>query len=329
MGWNINKILDSRATGLAVFAISGAAKLVSDYKTTPENKKNFVLAQDSIILGGTAVGVGIYSLLRGKVASFNACKKTGVFIRNLFNNNQLPKKNNFLNKLSFKVKKAVQTSGEIIKDCADNTSMLASGILGAIGADYGIQYTHLEKNKRLKEINYIGENTFNTIYNYENKLKGNLKNSKINRDLDNKLGNELKSNVYSRITDLPAMRMFSRTMVGVQGFEVIEEKTFKNRMKHATGCLISNSVVPLFFLSTATRLTKGLTTILRAPIIFSSLVGGTMYANKLIDNMSHGKGILHKLTTREKNNAQPILNIQIEDNSIITSNEENLTCSSE
>lgn len=73
-------------------------------------------------------------------------------------------------------------------------------------------------------------------------------------------------------------------MVGMQGFEVIEEKTFKKRMKHATGCLISNSVIPLFFLSTATSLTKKMNGIVRAPIIFASLVGGTMYANKALNH---------------------------------------------
>lgn len=305
MGLSLNKVLDSKITGLLVFGVTGSAKMVSDYKKAPDAEKDIVLTRDSLILGGTALAVGAYELSKGKIINNTFLKnKLSVFSNKVKNNKVSATIKNGINHIPDKITKStakvITTTGNIIKDCIDNTLMLGFGILGAIGADYAIRYSHIEKNKRLRKLNRLTDNTFNTIYNYEDRIKNNLKNSRINHDIDDKLGSELKSNIYSRVTDLHAMRMFSTTMVGVQGFEVIEEKTFKKRMKHATSCIISNSIIPLFFLSMGTRLTKGLHSVVRAPIIFTSLVGGTMYANKLINNMNKGKGILHKLTTKKE-----------------------------
>ena len=58
----IDRVLDSKATSLAVFAIMGASKLVSDYTEAPEEKKDTILFRDSMILGGSALGVGVYEL---------------------------------------------------------------------------------------------------------------------------------------------------------------------------------------------------------------------------------------------------------------------------
>ena len=286
---NLNTLLDSKVTGLLVFGITGAAKVASDYKNAPENKKDFVVLRDSIILGGTALGVGAYSLAHGKVVKNQSVKNS---MQKLKNNLISPIKNSAIYKkispvITTPLEKVCKNTLKVLGDCTDNTLMLGAGILGAIGADYGIRLSHLDKRKKMRKLAQISDDKMGSLYKYESRIINDLKNSKINKDLETTLGSEVKSNVYSRITDLPAMRMFSRTMVGVQGFEVIEEQTFKKRMKHATSCLISNSIVPLFFLSTATRLTKGMNTMLRAPVIFASLVGGTMYTNKAIKHFEH------------------------------------------
>lgn len=293
MGFGINKIIDSKVTAFSVFGVTGFAKVVSDYNKANEEQKGFVLARDSIILGGTTLGIGLYSLAKGQLLKKNLFPKK--FLTNSVNNSHINNKNNILKK---KFMAGFRTFLDISKDCIDNTLMLACGIFGAIGADYGIRYSHIEQNKKLRNLNKYSDNTFNTIYNYEDKIKSNLMNSSINKNFENAVGSEVKSNIYSRMTDLRAMKMFGSTMVGIQGFDVIQEKTFKKRMKHATGCLISNSVVPLFFLSMSTRLTKNMKSLFRAPIIFASLVGGTMYTNKLINNLDKGKGILHKFENK-------------------------------
>ena len=278
VSFDTKKIIDSRATGLFVFGVTGVSKLASDYKNAPENKKDFVLLRDSLILGGTALGVGAYSLARNGVMKNKQLQNKAKTLRQIlfkpFKNKKIEKPAKYIG----------MHAKNIITNCADNALMLGCGILGAIGADYGIRYSHLGKNKKLKKLSRSGEDKIGSFYNYETRILDNLKNSRFNNDLENAVGSEIKSNIYSRVTDLPAMKMFSKTMVGMQGFEVIEEKTFRKRMKHATSCLVTNSLIPLFFLSTATSLTKKMNLVLRAPIIFASLVGGTMYTNKAIKN---------------------------------------------
>lgn len=302
----INRILDSKLTGVVVFGVTGLAKLASDYKNAPETNKDFVLLRDSLILGGTAVGVGAYGLASSKIAHSkaikSACSGLAAKITRPIKNTSLFKKiYPKLQKINKPFNEAEKTAKRVFSYCFSNAMMLASGILGAIGADYGIQYSHIEKNKRLRKLSHRGGDKIGSLYTYENRLKDNFMNSRFNKDLENTVGAEVKSNIYSRVTDLPAMRMFSTTMVGMQGFEVIEEKTFKKRMKHATGCLISNSVIPLFFLSLASNLTRNMKGIVRMPIIFASLVGGTMYAQKAINKLDQ------RIPRSEKKKRQEVL----------------------
>jgi len=303
---NVNKILDSKATGLIVFGITGAAKMASDYKGAPDDNKNFVLVRDSLILGGAALGIGAYHLATSKLLCRKNINKAFKSVKNVLTS-PIKKTGFYQNRIKpisekyYNIKKTIGDNAEkIIHDCANNTMMLGCGIMGAVGADYAIQYSHIENNKRLKTLSQRNDYAFNRVYNYENNIRDTFINSRFNRGLEQAVGSDVKTNVYSRITDMPGMKMFSGTMVGVQGFEVIEQKTFKNRLKHATKCLVSNSLVPLFFLSTASCITKKLNPILRVPITFGALVGGTMYTNKLINKYEYSR---KKTTPKEEKTA--------------------------
>lgn len=293
MSVSLGKILDSKAAGIAVFTVSGLGKLASDYTKAPDDKKEYTLLRDSLILGGSALGVMGYEgrakrLLKSKFFKTKQKKITDFAKQKLTQSNIYSKT---LKPVFDKYGNAIRSGANQIKDvvynCLDNAAMLAFGIGGSMLADYAIRYSHLEKINKFKKISKHGNDQISNLYNVENKLANKWQNSSINKNLGNTVGDEVKSNIYSRVTDLPIMRMFSKTMVGMQGFEVIEEKTFRERLKHSRQCLITNSLVPLFFLSTATALTKKLKGIIRYPVVFASLVAGTMYTNKMIDKMSH------------------------------------------
>lgn len=273
----MNKFLESKATAGTVFAVTGLSKLASDYKTAPEDKKSFTLAHDSIVLGTSALGVVAYNIASKKIIRSkpitNALNvlKTGI-------KNKLHQKN-----YSKHAMIALSHIAEVSKRCLDNTLMLGTGILGAIGADYGIHAIRLDKKLKPKPITTTEDESLNKIYDAKNKIINSFRESSINKNLENTVGSEIKSNMYNRVFDFPAMKMFATSMVGMQGFEVIEEKTLKARMKHATKCLVANSIVPVFFLSTASTLTKNMNNALRLPITFATMIFGTMYTNKFID----------------------------------------------
>lgn len=273
----MNKFLESKATAGTVFAVTGLSKLASDYKTAPQEKKNFTLAHDSIVLGASALGVVAYNLASKKVVNSKPVTKALNVLKNGIKN-KLHQKN-----YSKAVMATLSHVSEITKRCTDNTLMLGTGILGAVGADYGIHAIRLDKKLNPKPITTTEDDSFNKIYDAKSKIINSFRESNLNKNLDNAVGSEIKTNMYNRVFDFPAMKMFATSMVGMQGFEVIEEKTLKSRMKHATKCLVANSIVPVFFLSTASTLTKKMNSALRLPLTFATMIFGTMYTNKFID----------------------------------------------
>ena len=71
-------------------------------------------------------------------------------------------------------------------------------------------------------------------------------------------------------------------------------------MKHTTKCLITNSLVPLFLMSTSTNLTKKLNALYRVPIVFASMALGTHFANEkikpklsMLETEEHDKKVVH------------------------------------
>lgn len=279
-----------------VFTVTGLSRLASDYKHAPDEKKNFVLAHDSLVLGASALGVAGYGFMSKKITNNKITQKGLNFVKDSLKNAILPKKSG---RLSLKV---LNGAKEIVSRCFDNTLMLGAGIAGAIGADYAINAVRLDKRLNSKKVTMVEDESFKKIYDAKKKIVTTFKDSGINKNLENTVGSDVKTGMYNRVFDFPAMRMFTTSMVGMQGFEVIEEKTLKSRMKHATKCLIANSMVPVFFLTTATKLTQGLNQAIRLPLTFATMIFGTMYTNKYIDNH------LYKHSAKkEQNQSQNIL----------------------
>jgi hypothetical protein len=273
----VNKFLESKATAATVFGVTGLSRIASDYKNAPDNKKNYALLHDSIILGASALGVGAYSLASKKIVKSRFVKKHVVKAKQAIRD--------YLQDKSHEkhTKKVLGHAEEVVSRCADNTLMLGTGILSAIGADYVTSGMRLDKRLENKQHKQAEDESLEKIYETKNKLVHTFQDSSLNKNLGNTVGSDVRSSMYNRVFDFPAMKMFTTSLVGMQGFEVIEEKTFKSRMKHATKCLIANSVVPVFFLSTATTLTKNMKGLIRLPLTFATMIFGTMYTNKFLD----------------------------------------------
>lgn len=272
-----NKFLESKATAATVFAVTGLSKLASDYKDAPADKKHYTLTHDAFVLGASALGVAGYTFASKKIVKSKGFTK-------LFNKMKTNIKGHIEEKKYSKpATKVLNYLQEVSTKCLDNTLMLGTGILGAIGADYLIHAIRLDKKIKQKKILQTEDKSFDKINDTTNTLINSFKESGLNKTLDNAVGSEVKNSMYNRIFDFPAMKMFTTSMVGMQGFEVIQEKTLKARMMHTTKCLIANSVVPIFFLSTATSLTKKMNSALRLPLTFATMIFGTMYTNKFID----------------------------------------------
>ena len=88
---------------------------------------------------------------------------------------------------------------------------------------------------------------------------------------------------------MPEMKIFNNTMIGIQSFEIAEEKTFKDKLRRTTHSLLTNTLVPMFFLSLSSNLTKNMKSLYRIPIVFTTMVAGTVATNKKIEEYHNNK----------------------------------------
>ena len=328
----VNRILNAKSTSVFMFGFTGTYKVFTDYKRAPESEKKNVLLKDTFILAGSATGLTAYTIGRNNFIASPLRKQSSKLIDKGV---EKFKKTKAWHALNTSVGKVIEKPLEVIakhsyniaKDCLDNTLLVASGILGALGVDYLIQVSHSHRNiveektekekvkvkvkpeavienemmhtpvaKIKKSHNIIkrkhktesteNKNTQPQVNNYVDpvsKLKAKFKDNVVPQDINNIVNEDTKNNIISNITNMPEMKVFTNTMIGLQSLRITEEKTFKDKLRSTTNSLLKGTLVPMFFFSLASNVTKGMRSIYRVPLVFSSLVAGTMFANKKID----------------------------------------------
>ena len=82
---------------------------------------------------------------------------------------------------------------------------------------------------------------------------------------------------------MPAMKFVSSSLIGAEAIELAKEKEFEKKFSHTTKYLVNDTLVPLLFLSVSSALSKNLKPILRLPLIFTVLTGGTLLFKKMTE----------------------------------------------
>lgn len=250
---SFDKFINSPKLSGAIFIGCGAYKMHKDCQNAEGKHKTKFLIKDGVVLGGAALGMLAHSSVSPKILKLKVVDN----LTSKFSSLISAKKN---------IEKPAKYVKEIATEVFSNFLTFASGIIGALGADYLLSKTGFE----LPEEKNIE-----------------IKKTKLEQMWDDRklkvLDDETQDIVNSRITDMPQMKIFSSSLIGAQAIDLAKEKEFDKRLKHTTKCLITNSLLPLFFLSASSVMTNKLKTGYRIPIIFSALVGGTMLSNKYLD----------------------------------------------
>lgn len=262
IGKTFNKIINSPYLSASFFLASGGYKTYEDYTSASDKYKKKFLIKDTVVLGGAALGMAAERAVSHK------------FVESKFYQTTL---HNLSEKIvSLHKTKNAQTSinytKAIIKNFSSNFTLFASGILGALGMDYLLSKTGFEQ-PTLETRNH--EHEMNKVSQY------------IDNNISRIVDKDTKEEMYSRVTDMPQMHIFTAGLIGAQALELAKDKEFDKRLHHTTKCMINDSLVPLFFLSTSSTLTKKMRSIYRIPIIFTSLVGGTMITKKIINKFGN------------------------------------------
>ena len=305
----VNHVLTSTNTSIFLFSTTGAYKIMHDYKNASQEEKKSVLLRDCVILGGSALGIAGYTVGKANFAKSGFRKQCSGYIDKAITS---IKNTKFWQKthtekakpIKEKSKLILNHSKEIAKECADNTLLVAAGITGAVTSDYLIQMSHLSERILKKHVtNKTGLNV--DVVQNENKIQEFDKNeAKQNTNLTNQITNnnknttnspfnlikkkldvdqETKDNIFSNIGNMQEMKVFNNAFVGLESFHIAEEKTFKDKLRETTKSLVAKTLVPVFFLSLASNLTRGMKLIYRVPLVFASLSAGMIATDKKLE----------------------------------------------
>lgn len=253
----LDKIINSPYLSASIFLASGGTKIYRDYTGADEKYKKRFLIKDTVALSGAALGMLAERKLTKKLTKSTFYHKIIHSVSEKIVNADRAKN----------IRTSLNYTKEILKNLISGFTLFLSGILGALGMDYLLSKTGFEQPEEISQ---------NSVYE-KNKLGLYIDNN-ISKIVDN----ETKNEMYQRVTDMPQMRMFTTGLIGAHAIELAKEKEFNKRLHHTTKCMINDSLVPLFFLSVFGTLTQKMRPLYRIPVIFTSLVGGTMTTKRLL-----------------------------------------------
>ena len=126
-------------------------------------------------------------------------------------------------------------------------------------------------------------NAIKTSLNIKLPVKTKIKSVFFDNNLAKVTDKDTRNALYSSVSDLP---IISSGMLGANALEIAQNKKFSQKLKHTTGYLVNDTLIPLIFLSVSSALTKGLKPVFRIPAVFLSLFTGTLVTRKIFDKIS-------------------------------------------
>ncbi len=276
-----NKILSTKNLEAGVFLLMGGVKTVQDYRSVGENYKQKILLNDVVVLTSSSLGMLGYRALgknqrvrekifKPTVDFFN--KKFKNFAKSEFSTKFLDGK---FDRLYRPLHTPIEYSKLIIGSCLNNVGMVGAGLFSAILGDFVLTKLGLGVHdiKQAKESAKLPKEP-KKIKQVEQFMKKNM---------DAVVTKGVRKEMESRVTDLPMFNMLTTSFIGLEGLKITDEEKYSKQMKNATKYLIVNSLVPLFFLSLSSALTKKMKNIYRFPIMFAALVSGTYLVKRGVD----------------------------------------------
>lgn len=253
---------------------------MQDYRSVGEDYKQRILLNDTVVLGSScAAMVGYRALGHSKFLNEKCFKPIVNAVHNkymkLYNSDFAQK--HFVGKLDalyHPLHKPLEMSKEIIGNCISDTLMVASGLFGAIAGDYALTKSGfgIHKTKKLKTEEQTIPRQLVQVENFKKK------------NVDTVIDKKIQEEVFWRVLDFPVFNVLTSPFVGLQGLAITDDEKYSKQVKNASKYLLVNSLVPLFFFSLSSALTKKLKNIYRVPIVFASLMTGTLGVKAVLDH---------------------------------------------
>lgn len=277
------KIINTKNLETAVFLLLGGAKTANDYRSVGPEYKRKILLNDTVVLASSSLGMlGFRVLSKNKTVRSKLLKPA---IETCYEQYNKLLKTEFVQKhfvgkyqnLFQPLKTPIEFSKAVIGDCLSNFLMVATGLFSAIGGDYLLSKTGFGIHG-IKEI--MKEKTDNKPKQIKQlKQVENFMTQKV----DKVVQKDVRKEMVSRVTDFPVFSVLTTSLVGLEGLNITDNEKHAKQVKNATKYLVLNSMVPLLLFSTTSALTKSMKNVYRFPIMFSSLVLGTLLVKKNVE----------------------------------------------
>lgn len=260
-----NKFINSKTIEAGAFILMGGIKTVQDYRVAKPEEKRHILLNDVVILSASTAGMmGFRALEKSKTLNDKIAKPIVNFCHEKIGHKLAKLKfvqkfsSGKLNEYYEHVKTPVEFSKQIIASCLNSTATIACGLFSAILADYSLTKMGLgiHKFNKKKEVNKVERF--------------------MNKNVDTVVNKNVRKEVISQITWFPAFDLLGPSLIGLQSLSITDSEKHSRQMEKAGKYLMLDTFVPLMFLSTASALTKNMKSLYRLPIMFTSLVGGTI-----------------------------------------------------
>lgn len=252
-----NKIVNTRNLEAGIFLLMGAAKTVHDYKSVGEKYKQKILLNDVVVLGASSVGMlGYRALGHNKTLNNKLFKPVVDYLHG-----------------KFEKYAPLNYSKNILASCISNTAMVGAGLFSAILADFVLTKNGLGIHKlKNKKEDIAPPKQLVMVEKFKKK------------NVDTVVSKDVQEEMFWRMTDFKLFSALNSAFVGLAGLDITDDEKYSKQVKNATKYLLLNTMVPLFFFSVSSALTKKLKNIYRFPIMFASLVTGSLLVKNAVEN---------------------------------------------
>ena len=278
---NDNKLINTRNLEAGIFILMGAAKTVHDYRSVGEKYKQKILLNDVVVLGASSAGMlGYRALGHNKTLNNKIFKPSVEYLHGKFNkfyNSDFAQKHlvGKFDHLYRPLQTPIEYSKNIIASCISNTAMVGAGLFSAILADFLLTKNglgiHKLKNKK-EDTPATPPKQLVMVEKFKKKI------------VDTVVSKDVQEEMFWRMTDFKLFSALNSAFVGLAGLDITDNEKYSKQVKNATKYLLLNTMVPLFFFSLSSALTKKIKNIYRFPIMFASLVTGSLLVKNAVDS---------------------------------------------
>jgi hypothetical protein len=249
-----NFISQPHKIGPVIFIATGIYKTCKDYKDA-YNKKA-VLAKDAAILAGSAAAFAVIFPVTRRLCNAQ-------FIESVA---KLFKKNVVKNPAVDSLKKTEY----VVKECVGGVLNTLAGVLGAIYSNALMQKYVLNKPFFVKEkpenpSPAVPQSRVFQRFDYINKTPVGYT---VNR-------------MFTTMSDMPDLKLLEKPMIALTGFSVANTDGYHNKFKKTTHELLSNTLIPTFFVSVASLFTNNSKSYVKYPVLLASLLTGAVAGAKV------------------------------------------------